>query len=683
MSTFDKEEKKRTTTYDIKILKWLFGYLGQYKLLMILSLIFMIATASLEVFVPYLTKHAVDSYIYPPWRKTVTQPDKRGQSLLDDIKNRYAQNIIELNDGTFLIDVSGLNKSEKADLEKNGLVEDAKYLVIDSGKLNNNGKLTNIVHKNQKLFNVQGEYYYTTFINLNDLPSNEVSVLRAEDIKNLKMLVLYLFLSLIGIFIFTSLYTYILNYSGHRIMHRIRKDAFSHIMLLPQVFFDKNPVGRVTTRITNDVNAVNEVYTSVLIQFLKDMIVIIGVIAIMYTMNPSLTFIIIGLTIILGIVATMFRMKLKTVFRNIRVSIGKLNAFVQESIHGILLIILYGKEIENYKRFTKVNRENFDANMSQLWTYATFRPFIEYVSITATALIVWYGGLQVLSLELTIGSLIAFLYYVRMLFKPILELAEKYNLFQSAAAASENLYDIIHEESEDSGVEKMDTMSAKIEFRNVWFGYNEDEWVLKNISFTIEPGSTVALVGLTGSGKTTIVNLLLKFYRVQLGEILFNGVNINDIDNNSLRKNITAVFQDLFLFGKDISDEHIDSEKVKNTFGLKNFGHDSGNLSSGETQIISLAKAFSKKSGLLVMDEATSQIDADIEARIQNLISESRSGQTKLIIAHRLSNVRDADEIIVIHKGEIAETGTHESLLEKKGIYYTLHNFQKEVKKAS
>lgn len=683
MSNFEKEERKRTTTYDLKILKWLLSYLRPYRIFMILSLIFMICTAFLEVLVPYLTKQAVDSYIYPPWRKTVTELSSSEKDIINDIREKYSQSMIDLGDGTLLIDISELERSDKADLERTELVEDTKYIVINPEQLEKETELENLINENRAMFRETSGYYYIPFENLQNFSSPEISVLRSEDIKNLKMLVLYLFLSLVGIFTFTSLYTYILNYSGHKIMHTIRSDTFSHIMNLPQLFFDRNPVGRITTRITNDVNAINEVYTSVLIQFLKDMLVIAGVLVIMYSMNPALTFIILGLTVCLGIVATAFRMRLKTVFRNIRVSIGKLNAFVQESIHGILLIKLYGKEFQNYKRFTEVNRENLDANMSQLWTYATFRPFIEYVSIMATALIIWYGGIQVMNLSLTIGSLIAFLYYVRMLFKPILELAEKYNLFQSAAAASENLYEIIHEDPEESGSKSIKTGSAQIEFRNVWFGYKENEWVLKDISFIIEPGQTVALVGLTGSGKTTIVNLILKFYRIQHGEILFNGININHIDNRTLRKNITAVFQDLFLFGKDISEKHIDSESVKQSFGLKSFGDASKQLSSGENQILSLAKAFSKKSGLLIMDEATSLIDAEIEGKVQDMIRNTDPSQTKLIIAHRLSNVRDADRIIVIHKGEIAETGSHETLLRKKGIYYTLHNFQKEVKKAS
>lgn len=683
MSTFEKEERRRKTTYDFKILKWLFSYMKPFRIFMILSLLFMISTAALEVLVPYLTREAVDSYIYPSWNRTVPHPEEKDKKLMEYINRQHSESIVMLDDGSYLIDISVLSRPDKADLEQNGFIEDTSYLVLTPEQVGRVGEIRTVLEKHSDLFSQQNGYFYTKFDNIQMLSSEEISLVRHDDINNLKVLVLYIFLSLLGIFIFSTLYTYMLYYSGHRIMHNIRSDTFSHIMKLPQSYFDKNPVGRITTRITNDVNAINEVYTSVLIQFLKDMIVITGVIAIMYTMNPQLTMIIMGLTICLGIIAAMFRMRLKTVFRELRISIGKLNAFVQESMRGILLIKLYGKEQQNYDRFWNVNRENLDANMSQLWTYATFRPFIEYVSIMATASIVWYGGYKVTTFDLTIGMLIAFLYYVRMLFKPILELAEKFNIFQHAVAASENLYDIINEKPEDSGCNILEPGPATIEFKNVWFAYKGKEWVLKDVSFSINPGETVALVGLTGSGKTTIVNLILKFYRVQHGEILFNGIDIDEIDNSSLRENITAIFQDLFLFDKDISDDHIDTDRVKKTFDLRHFGDDSSKLSSGETQIISMLKAFSKHSRLLIMDEATSNIDAGIEAKIQKLVRESSPDQSKLIIAHRLSNVRYADKIIVIHRGEIAESGTHDELLEKKGIYHTLHNFQKEVKKAS
>ena len=679
MSTFQQEEKKRTTTYDIKITKWLLSFIKPHKAFFILALFLMILTAFLEVLIPYLTKEAVDNYIYPTW----VMSDKPVKDI-DRYKSKYPGDFIKLRDGNYLIDISKIEDIDRTNLEKSKSLLETKYIVFKDAEIDpeKRGRLLKIFNENRDIFSSIGGTYYTRFSSLELLPSEDIKVLRAESYVSLKKYALIIFTSLLGVFLFTSAFTYLLFYSGHRIMHSIRYDAFSHILKLPQVFFDKNPVGRLTTRVTNDVNAINEMYTSVLVQFIKDLLVIFGIIAIMLTMDRKLTLIILGLTLFLGVVAALFRMRLKTVFRNIRATIGKLNAFVQESVQGIVLIKLYGKELENFKRFMNINRENYSANMSQLWTYVMFRPFIEYVSILGVGIILWYGALNVIQFDLTIGGLIAFLFYVRMLFRPIQELSERYNIFQSAAAASENLYDLIHEPLEESGAEHLSGSFATIEFKNVWFSYNDRDWVLKDVSFKIKPGETVALVGLTGSGKTTIVNLILKFYEVQRGEILFNGININNIDNTSLRSNITAVFQDLFLFGKDISDETIDYKSLESTFGLSREIDTESLLSSGENQIVSLAKAFDKDSNLLIMDEATSHIDAEIERKIQRSIKDYGK-KPKLIIAHRLSNVRSADRIIVIHKGEIVETGTHYDLLSNKGIYYTLHNFQKEIQKVS
>ena len=679
MSTFNPEEKKRTTTYDIKILKWLFGYIKPNRVYFIIALFCMVITAGLEVTIPYLTKTAVDNYIYPSWEKTEKPYDG-----IDKLRSSYSEGIIKLNDNEVLVDMSLLDNIKKTNFQKSGILSETKYIVFDTKKLDPERResLDKIFSANPGIFNNQGTIHYASFNDISKLPKEDIRLLRADSIEKLKRIVIYIFLSLLGVFIFTTSFTYLLFYSGHKIMHRIRMDAFTHILKLPQSFFDRNPVGRLSTRVTNDVNAINEMYTSVLVQFIKDMLVIVGIVIIMYSLDRELTFIILGLTAFLGFVAYMFRMRLKTVFRNIRVTIGKLNAFVQESVQGIILIKLYGKEDQNFDRFRKINRENYNANMSQLWAYVMFRPFIEYVSILGSGLILWYGGFNVIEFSLSLGSLIAFLYYVRMIFKPIQELSERYNIFQSAAAAAENLYDIVEEEPEPRGGKKIHAENATLEFRNVWFSYNDSDWVLKNVSFKISPGETVALVGLTGSGKSTIVNLILKFYRAHRGEILFNGVNINDIDNGSLRENITAVFQDLFLFGKDVSDEHPDAGEEEPLFGLDHSIDRSDHLSSGENQIVSLAKALAKKSSLLILDEATSHIDADIEKNIQDSLRKSEN-RTRLIIAHRLSNVRGADKILVIHNGEINESGNHYELLEKNGIYHTLHNFQKEIQKVS
>lgn len=675
----NEEAKKGRKTNDIKIIKWLWGFTGPYRVYMTLALVFMISTALLELTVPYLAKIAVDKYIYPSWRIADFNPSERDKRFETSLKNKYASLIIPLGGNSYLVDMSELGNEDRSNLEKLGMVTEDRYLVIDpnEGGKDEPGRIGEIVDENPGVFTASGNIYYAAYGSLDKLPRKDLLLLRSGEIREVVVLAAILFLCLIGIFVFSALFTYLLNYSGHKIMHTMRTDVFSHILNLPQSFFDKNPVGRLTTRVTNDVNAINEMYTSVTVQFIKDVLVVIGVFVVMFFMNRSLTLFVALFTILMFLFAVLFRMKLKTVYRDVRRSIAKLNAFVQESVRGIVLIKLYNREMENFEKFRNTNRENFKANMDQLWVYATFRPFIEFTSVFTVAFILWYGGLKVLRLDLTIGALIAYLYYVRMLFRPIMELAEKYNIFQSATVASENLYDLMSVKQEQKeGVSNTD-VRGRLEFQNVWFSYNDKEWILKDVSFAIEPGETVALVGLTGSGKTTIVNLILKFYDAQKGRILFDGVDIRELSPDFLRGNISAVFQDLFLFGKNISEsDSEDFSRAVNIDEIKSNGH---TISSGEKQLVSLGQAFSKNAKFLILDEATSNIDAMIERKVQNALRHESRDQTTLIIAHRLSNVRHADRIMVIHKGEISEIGSHSDLLEKKGIYYNLYELQNEI----
>lgn len=684
MALMDNEEaKKGKKTYDLKILKWLYSYTGPYRTFMYLALVFMIITAALELTVPYIAKVAVDKYIYPSWRIADLKDKESDRKIVLDIKDKFPRLVIPIDQNSYLIDMSEIDNEDRHNLEKLGLVSEERYLAINQNDLStqDSSKLTTIVSNNRDIFEEVGPYDYISYTNLAQLKRSEILVLRSDEISHVVKFAGLLFLCLLGIFIFSTLFTYILNYSGHRIMHRMRVQVFSHIMRLPQNFFDKNPVGRLTTRVTSDINAINEMYTSVMVQFFKDILVVIGVFVVMFFMNKTLTLFVFILTLLMLIFASLFRMKLKTVYRDVRISIAKLNAFVQESVRGIVLIKLYNKEIENFEKFKGVNSENYKANMDQLWVYATFRPFIEFTSVFTVAFILWYGGLKVLSLDLTLGALIAYLYYVRLLFRPIMELAEKYNIFQSAAAAAENLYDLANAVPEDDSGKKEGQLSGKLEFKNVWFSYDDNEWVLKDVSFTLNPGETVALVGLTGSGKTTIVNLILRFYEAQKGEILLDGVNIQNYSPDYLRENISAVFQDLFLFGKNVSEGHDSSTNnfpsMRSIAQLSNSNRNS--ISSGEKQLVSISQALSKDAKFMILDEATSNIDANIEKRIQETIKTKRYDTTTLIIAHRLSNVREADRIMVIHKGEISESGTHDSLLEQKGIYFNLYNLQNEI----
>jgi ABC-type multidrug transport system fused ATPase/permease subunit len=678
-----EESKRGKRTEDLGIIRWLYGFTGPHRVLMAAALVLMILTALLELAVPYITKIAVDKYIYPSWGIALFKDNERDRVFEKRVREKYPSLAIPLGENSYLIDVSGLGNADRTDLEKLGTVSEERYLVIDPARLDKVklDLVNEIIKENGGLFEHAGGVDYISYSSLNKLGRDDLLLLRGDDIREVILLSSVVFACLTGIFILSSLFTYILNYSGHRIMHRMRTEAFSHILSLPQQFFDRNPVGRLTTRVTNDVNAINEMYTSVAVQFIKDVLVVAGVIIIMFYMNWELTVFVVFFTAIMVFFAGLFRMRLKTVYRDVRRSIAKLNAFVQESVRGIVLIKLYNREMENFEKFKETNKENFKANMDQLWVYATFRPFIEFMSVFTVAFILWYGGLSVLKLELTLGALLAYLYYVRMLFRPIMELAERYNIFQSAAAASENLYDLVNVKPERKEGRRDVQVRGKLEFRNVWFSYNDRDWVLKDVSFTIEPGETVALVGLTGSGKTTIVNLILKFYDAQRGQILFDGRDVRELSPEFLRGNISAVFQDLFLFGKNISDE--ESDEFTKAIKIDRITANGNTISSGEKQLVSLGHAFSKNAKFLILDEATSNIDARIERNIQKALRNEARDQTTLIIAHRLSNVRHADRIMVIHKGEISETGTHSGLLERRGIYFNLYELQNEIHRFS
>lgn len=661
-------EKQRKSTYDLKILRWILGFLGKYRIYFALSLLLMIATAALEITVPYLIKIAVDNHIYPTWSKAEGGDEaKRVLSGLGE-KSTFA-----LADGGFLVDFSKLSSSEKDRIERSDVsFSETKYIAVAPGEFEGDQKreVLGIITRNASLFEETEGVVFLAHSDLEALDKGEVSLLRSKQTKRLGTLAFYVVLSVVGIFIFTSAFTYILHYSGQKIMHDMRNHTLSHILTLPQQYFDRNPVGRITTRVTNDVNAINEMYTSVLIHFIKDIIIIIGTLVIMFRMNVGLTLIIVGLTAFLAFTVSIFRMRLRLVYREIRRTIAKLNAFVAESMRGIVLLKLYGKEKGNFEKFWEVNRENYRANIQQLWIYVIFRPSIEYVGIAATGIILWYGAIGVMNLDLSLGALLAFLYYVRMIFKPIQELSEKFNVFQSAVAASENLYDTLAEKPEVSGDLVPASTEGSLEFRGVWFSYNEREWVLKDASFVIRPGESAALVGITGAGKTTIVNLILKFYKPQRGEVLFNGINVEELSNRYLRSNITAIFQDLFLFEKDVSDERE---------GQDSPAPEAEKLSSGETQARSIEKAVRKNSKLLIMDEATSHLDAETEEKIQGVIRKNAGSQTRLVITHKLSTLKNVDNVIVIHRGEVVEQGTHGKLLQNESIYYTLYEFLRKT----
>lgn len=498
--------------------------------------------------------------------------------------------------------------------------------------------------------------------------------------------------------IFSYLQTYILNFAGKKIVMNLRNRVFKHIQKLPLSFFDKNPVGRIVTRVTNDTDALNQMFTNVIVSLFQNIFVMAGIIVIMFNMSVKLTLVSFLVLPLMVTSTILFRKKAREIFREIRTKLATINAFLSEHVSGIKIIQLFNMQETKFSEFKGINDDYYRSNFKRVKVFGLFRPFMDIVRSLSLALLLWYGGRNIIAGVLEFGTLFAFTQYINQFFQPIMELTEKYNILQGSMVASERIFGILDRKPEpDKDVLKKPETEGRIEFRNVWFAYDENNWVLKNISFTINPGEMAAFVGATGAGKTSIINLLCGFYEIQKGEILIDGINIKNISKKNLRSNIGLVLQDVFLFSGDIEtnirlfEENISMEKVRQAAEYSNADHfirhfpggykhpvnEKGTvLSAGQRQLLSFARALVFDPSILVLDEATSNIDTETEILIQEALTKLMKGRTSIAIAHRLSTIQKADKIIVIHKGKIRETGTHQELLNNKGLYYNLYQLQ-------
>jgi len=502
--------------------------------------------------------------------------------------------------------------------------------------------------------------------------------------------------------IFSFAQVYILQYAGQRVMFDMRTQIFSHLMRLPVRFFDLNPVGRLVTRATNDVAAINEMFSAILVYLFKDIFLIAGIFTIMFWLNWRLSLLILLLMPLLFWITFEFRTRARDAFREVRRKLAKLNAYLAENISGMRITQLFVRERRSFEGFSKINFEEYRANMRQITVFALFQPLIYLVSALAIALILWYGGSGALRDLFTLGSLVAFLNYVEMLFQPIRDLAEKYNILQGAMASSERIFMLLDEPKERYSGSALKEVRGRIEFRDVWFSYasepkDENDWVLKGVSFVVGPGERVAIVGPTGSGKSTIISLLLRLYEIQKGQILLDGVDIRELDLRFLRSQMAVVLQDVFLFSGDIlgnirlQAEEIPKERAveaarfvqaeefirelpQNYFTeVKERG---ATLSVGQRQLLAFARAVAFDPKILILDEATANIDSRTESLIQSSIERILQGRTSIVIAHRLSTIRRSDRILVLHRGRLVEEGTHEELLARRGLYHALYTLQ-------
>ncbi|MBL8188932.1 MAG: ABC transporter ATP-binding protein [Acidobacteria bacterium] len=495
----------------------------------------------------------------------------------------------------------------------------------------------------------------------------------------------------------------LLNTIGQRVMYDLREEIFGKLQSIEVSFYDNNPVGRLITRLTTDVDSLNELFASGVVEVLGDIVLIAGALGMMFYFNWKLAIVSLLVVPLLWAATMWFRRGAREGFRQVRTKIARLNAFTQEHISGAQVVQLFNREEKAFQQFSEINAAHKQANLDTIFYYAVFYPLVNLISAIGIAAIVWYGGGQVIQNAITVGTLVAFLQYTQRLWQPIQDISDKYNVFQAAVVASERVFRLL---DTPDGIESPErpqsaTMGKKalgrIEFRNVWFAYKGEDWVLKDVSFTVEPGESIALVGHTGSGKTTITNLLMRFYDIQRGEILLDGVDIRQFDLHKLRENFAVVLQDVFLFSGDIAgnirlgNDAIDDSRIEwaarevraagfiehlpERYSSKVRERGAG-FSVGQKQLISFARALAFDPSILILDEATSSIDTETEQLIQQAIERVMAKRTSIIVAHRLSTIQRVDKIIVLHKGEIRELGDHQSLLAKRGIYFKLYQLQ-------
>ncbi len=522
-----------------------------------------------------------------------------------------------------------------------------------------------------------------------------------KQISGLYLILIIYFVALLLIFLTQYAQIFVTQYFGQQLMFDIRSKIFRHIQSLSLSFFDKNPVGRLMTRVTSDVEALNQMFTQGIVSIFGDIFLLAGIIGALLYLDARLAVWILSIIPFLFLITIFFRLRVRDAFRRIRKWVARINTFVQENITGMSIVQVFNRVEKNFQTFSNVNYEHTKAHVKTVFYFALFYPAIELVGAFALALVIWRGGVFKVEGLTTFGALVAFIQYAQMFFRPISDLSEKYNILQQAMASSERIFNLLDTPSSINSPpgngKQLENIMGKISFKNVYFAYSESEFVLKDISLDLYPGESVAIVGHTGAGKTSLINILGRQYDIQQGNIRVDDISIKEWNLKSLRRQMAVVLQDVFLFSGTVAEnirlgnEHISMDTVKWAAQQVNASafieklpqkyetvvKERGiMLSMGQKQLISFARALVVNPRILILDEATSSVDTETELLIQNALKTLMKSRTSMIIAHRLSTIKHVDKIIVLHKGTIREIGTHQELLEKKGLYHQLYLLQ-------
>jgi ATP-binding cassette subfamily B protein len=527
-----------------------------------------------------------------------------------------------------------------------------------------------------------------------------VGLLSADPWTGIAQISFVYLLAVIGSFLCDFGETYLMQWTGQKAMFDLRRELMGHLQKLDIPYFDRNPVGRLVTRVTTDVDTLNELFTSGLVMIIGDVLMLTFVIIAMLNLSPGMTGLLLGVMPFVIVVTMIFRRTVQQSYRRIRVAIARINAYLQEHINGIAVLQVFNREARSIREFDKINRDHMDAYKDSITAYGWFYPVVEFLGMLSLAFLLAYGGFRIRQGALSLGILVAFFQYGLRFFRPIQDLSEKYNILQAAMAAAERIFKLLDTPAEIRSPREPKPFPpgpAALEFERVWFAYKDEDWVLRDVSFRIEPGETVAVVGHTGAGKTTLANLLLRFYDVQRGHVRIGGIDVRDFDLTELRRNFGVVLQDPHLFTGTIEsnirlgtsgigdDQLVEAAERVNLLdfveGLpERFAQPvrerGAGFSTGQKQLISFARALAHNPRILILDEATSSVDTETELRVREALNRLVEGRTSIVIAHRLSTIQRADRIMVMHKGQLREIGTHQELLAARGIYWKLYQLQ-------
>jgi len=697
--------------YDRRLYGKMYHYLKPYMKWVILSFFILMMVTGAELVLPLIQRSAIDDYIVSDKAIAIFADGPEYDSFIrkyDFLKLKEYHS-----DGVHFVILSSRdrNKMDKPHLdtlEQQGIISpQTVFLVKDTDEnfaileqhLSFDPNPEDGIMELAGFFRVGSGYLAVSREQMQKLPRLERLNVRKDASRSLMMLAL-IFLGIISVRLVASyLQSVITATFSQRAMNDLRHDVFEHLQKMPTKYFDQNPVGRLVTRVTNDIRAIDEMLASGVITIVQDVILVVAIVTLMLILNWQLALISMAILPIVIWVIAIYRSKTRVIYREVRKHLAQLNATLAEHIAGQKIIQLFNQYSHKRDEFSDINHHYFLTSMKQLRLFAFFRPIIHVSSQVAVAMIIWYGGGQILRNVITIGLLMAFTQYVHKLFEPINDFSEKFNVLQGALAGAERIFDLMDQTPDDYREELATKVKfeGEIEFENLWLAYNNEEWVLKDVSFKVRPGEKIALVGHTGSGKTSIVNLILGMYPYQKGKIRIDGKLLQNYALSDIRSNVGIVQQDVFIFSGDIhenialNNSKLSREEVKQVATyvnadkfIQNLPHKydepvmerGATLSTGQRQLIAFARVLAYDPSIFILDEATSNIDTETEILIQDALEKIIKDRTSIIIAHRLSTIQHVDRILVLHKGKIVEEGSHFDLLDKKGLYYDLYRLQ-------